>query len=260
MTTQQQQAQRPAIVPDSLVTSVAKTCGLDAGDLDINGFKSTLMRTVIKDERASGEQIAAFLMVAKEYNLNPITKEIYAFPDKNGGIQPIVSVDGWLKIINSHKQFNGMEFEDHLDESGKIIAITCKLFRKDRDHPTVVTEYMSECARGTDPWKRWPARMLRHKTLIQASRYAFGFSGIMEPDEYERGQEIDMGRAEVVREPARQELPPMPDDKFQDQLDQWADMIGDGQATPEQIIATVGSKYQLTDEQHAEIHALGETE
>lgn len=49
-----------------------------------------------------------------------------------------------------------------------------------------VTEYMAECVRNTEPWAKWPARMLRHKTTIQAARYAFGFSGIVDPDEAER--------------------------------------------------------------------------
>jgi hypothetical protein len=58
--------------------------------------------------------------------------------------------------------------------------------RKDRSHPVEVTEYLAECRQGTDPWKKWPARMLRHKAAIQAIRYAFGFSGIVDPDEADR--------------------------------------------------------------------------
>jgi len=259
MTEQAQQNGNTAIVPDSLVLSVAKNCGMDEQDLDLGGFKRTLQRTVIKDENASTEQIAAFLMVAKEYNLNPITKEIYAFPDKKGGVQPIVSVDGWLKIVNDHPQFDGMDFEDHKDETGYLTAITCRMYRKDRSHPVVVTEYMAECRRSTDPWKNWPSRMLRHKTLIQCARYAFGFSGIMEPDEYERGQEVNMGKAEVVAE-ARPEPESMPDDKFQQKLEQWRGMVEAGTHTPDDIVSMVGSRYTLTDEQHAQIHELGETE
>ena len=45
---------------------------------------------------------------------------------------------------------------------------------------------MAECKRNTDPWRQWPNRMLRHKATIQAARYAFGFSGIADPDEAER--------------------------------------------------------------------------
>lgn len=147
-------------------------------------FEATLRSTVMP-QNVTREQFAAFLMVAKKYNLDPITKQIYAFPAKGGGIQPVVSIDGWMTLINSHPQFDGMEFDDVLD-GGKLIAITCRMFRKDRSHPVSVTEYMSECNRATDTWKKWPARMLRHKAAIQAARYAFSFSGIIDEDEAAR--------------------------------------------------------------------------
>ena len=146
-------------------------------------FEATLRATVVPGN-CSKEQFAAFLLVAREYSLNPLTKEIYAFPSR-GGIQPIVSIDGWMKLMNSSPEFDGIEFEDAV-EDGRITAITAKVFRKDRKHPVSVTEYLGECERDTDPWKKWPARMLRHKAAIQAARYAFGFSGILDPDEYDR--------------------------------------------------------------------------
>jgi hypothetical protein len=49
----------------------------------------------------------ALLIVADQYGLNPWTKEIYAFPDKSNGIVPVVGVDGWARIINTHEQFDG---------------------------------------------------------------------------------------------------------------------------------------------------------
>lgn len=143
-----------------------------------------------RGQQVSNEQFVSFLAVANEYKLNPMTKEIYAFPAKGGGIQPIVSIDGWLKMINSHPDFNGMVHED-VRENGQLVAVTCKIYRKGIEHPITVTEYMDECRRGTDTWKQWPARMLRHKATIQAGRYAFGLSGIVDPDEAERIQETE---------------------------------------------------------------------
>jgi phage recombination protein Bet len=154
--------------------------------MEPQAFEATLRATVMpSNKEVSREQFAAFLLVAKEYGLNPLTKEIYAFPGAGGSIQPIVSIDGWMRMINNHPNFDGMEFTDTM-EDGKIISITCKMFRKDRSHPISVTEYMAECRRSTDTWQRWPARMLRHKAAIQAARYAFGFSGIYDEDEAAR--------------------------------------------------------------------------
>lgn len=153
-------------------------------------FEATLRATVVPKD-CSKEQFAAFLLVAREYELNPLTKEIYAFPTRAGGIQPIVSIDGWANLINSHPSLDGIEFDDHLDKDGaNLTAITARIWRKDRTKPIVVTEYMAECKRATDPWKQWPRRMLRHKALIQCARYAFGFAGIVDPDEAERMADV----------------------------------------------------------------------
>ena len=168
---------------------------LDMGS-DGSDLIATLKATAFKGQ-ASDAQMTALLVVANQYGLNPFTKELYAFPDKNNGIVPVVGVDGWSRIINSHHQFDGMEFEQDKD------SCTCKIYRKDRTHPTVVTEFMDECKRGgAGPWQSHPRRMLRHKAMIQCARLAFGYSGIYDQDEAERiheSQVIEQPRAEVVK-------------------------------------------------------------
>lgn len=171
-------------------------------DMDPTNFANAIKQTCIKG-KATNEQFAAFLMVADRYGLNPLTKEVYAFPERGGGITPIVGVDGWARIINDHAKFDGMDFEDGFDGNGNIHSITCVMWRKDRSRPVRVTEYLAECARGTEPWKKWPARMLRHKAMIQAARLAFGYTGIVEPDEFERKQEAE---SPTARSPIDQRL------------------------------------------------------
>lgn len=178
----------------SLLTAMANRYQMEP-----KAFADTLKGTVVPGN-VTNEQFAAFLLVAREYDLNPVTKEIYAFPAKGGGIQPIVSIDGWMKMANSHPQFDGMDFEDTFDDDGKLVAVECRIYRKDRSRPVCVTEYMAECRRSTDPWKQWPARMLRHKAAIQCARYAFGFTGIMEPDEFERMKEAPVSTVEPLSE------------------------------------------------------------
>lgn len=154
-------------------------------DMETHQFANTIKSTCLPKE-ATDEQFAAFLMVAKEHDLNPLTREIYAFPGKGGGIQSIVGVDGWAKIMNSHPMFDGIEFAMDHDDKNVLQAVTAIIYRKDRDHPIKVTEYMAECKGSTEPWKKWPARMLRHKAMIQCCRIAFGFTNIVDPDEYDR--------------------------------------------------------------------------
>jgi phage recombination protein Bet len=161
-------AERFHLEPEQFKRVIKATCGLD---------------------KARDEEFLAFLMIAHQHGFNPLTREIYAFVKPGGGIQPIVGVDGWYKKMNEHPAFNGIEFEDVV-QGGQLIAVTAKIYRKDRQHPTEVTEYMNECRRNTDPWRQWPARMLRHKAAIQAIRIAFSLAGIMEPDEAERYEEM----------------------------------------------------------------------
>jgi phage recombination protein Bet len=162
--------------------------------VDANKMLDTLKSTAFKQSNGqapSNEQMMALLVVADQYQLNPFTKEIYAFPDK-GGIVPVVGVDGWSRIINSNPEFDGMDFEQDAE------SCTCIIYRKDRSHPIKVTEWMAECKRNVGPWQSHPRRMLRHKAMIQCARIAFGFVGIYDQDEAERITERDMGSAVVV--------------------------------------------------------------
>ena len=159
----------------SVIGSLAEHYGMDKA-----AFVQTIKATIMGNQNVSNEQIAAFCLVAKEHRLNPFTKEIFAFPSR-GGIVPVVSVDGWMKLVNSHPQFDGMECKDTLNDKGDLIAVTCRIFRKDRAHPVEVTEYMAECRRSTDVWKQWPARMLRHKATLQAARLAGADEIIVKP-------------------------------------------------------------------------------
>jgi phage recombination protein Bet len=165
----------------SIVETMAQHFGMER-----EAFQKTLMETVMPGGKATPAQVAAFLVVAQKHGLNPFTRELFAFPDKGGGIRPIVSIDGWARIINDNPAFDGLELVEVFDDANNFVAVTCQIHRKDRSHPIVVTEYLKECDRGTEPWKRWPKRMLRHKALIQCARLAFSFSGIVDQDEYER--------------------------------------------------------------------------
>ena len=232
------------------LTTLTRTLAtkLDMGDgADLIG---TLKATAFKGQ-VSDAQMTALLVVANQYALNPWTKEIYAFPDKNNGIVPVVGVDGWSRIINSHPQFDGIEFEQN-DES-----CTCIIYRQDRNRPIKVTEWMAECRRsGMGPWQSHPRRMLRHKAMIQCARLAFGYGGIYDQDEAERIVEASpvkhMGSVERA-EPA--ELPAYSADHFTKNLPAWIAAIAAGKATADAVIAKASTKGTLTPEQEAAIRA-----
>lgn len=168
-----------------LVTELATKYGVEANKF-LHALKTTVFHQGYKDGKAKPEltnaEIAAGLIVAREYNLNPFTKEIFVFKGQGDKLLIIVSIDGWTAIVNRQTSYNGVEFAEHF-EGEKIVSITCKIHRKDRSIPTSVTEYFSECVRSTDPWKQSPIRMLRHKAFMQCARYAFSLGGIMDEDD-----------------------------------------------------------------------------
>jgi hypothetical protein len=174
----------------SLIVSMA----LDRG-MDPKVFQRVVFDTCMPAKVAvTKEQFAAFLLMARSLDLDPIAREIYAAPAKRGaGIMTIVGVDGWLKIVNRHPQFDGMSFDYHWREGAprRLDAVTCKIYRKDRGHPIEVTEYIHECYQDTEAWRTREVRMLRHKALIQCARYSFSISNVMDPDEYAKWSGTD---------------------------------------------------------------------
>jgi phage recombination protein Bet len=132
----------------SLLATMAGRYGIDQDKMLV-----TLKATAFRGD-VSTEQLMALCLVANAYNLNPWTREIYAFPDRNNGIVPVVGVDGWSRIVNEHPQCDGVQFMEAEDGSW----IECTIHRKDRKYPTTVREYLSEVRRDTGPWKSHPRR------------------------------------------------------------------------------------------------------
>lgn len=234
----------------SLATKLAERFGMDANPEIIDVLKKTAFKGDVSDA-----QMGALLVVANQYGLNPWVKEIYAFPDK-GSIVPVVGVDGWARIVNDHPQFNGAEF-DIADDGSKV---TCTIYRKDREHPTRVTEYLAECKRETQPWKSHPRRMLRHKAFMQCGRLAFGFTGIYDRDEAEAIVERDMGVAQQVprtaQEFAEQARPQPAADVNRDQVVRDLEVIARSDDPAPQRIADLESAWKaLSKDERAAVGA-----
>ncbi len=165
-------------------------------------LRSTLKATILKDVKVQGgtkrpatdAEFITFIAVANAYNLNPLTKEIYAFPDKSGGIVPIVSTDGWTKLITKHPMYKNHTYiySEDVDtpKGGKECPEWIEIHIKKQDNEVIVIrEYLDECFRDlsyTNPWQTHTKRMMRHKTKIQGGREAFGLVGIYDRDEAEK--------------------------------------------------------------------------
>ena len=160
-------------------------------------------------------QIKMFLLAANIYKLNPLLGEIYAAPNQNGGIAIGISVDGWSHIINEHPQFKKMEIQ--MAEDGK--SCTCSIWRKDRENPTVITEFLSECYQSDkSAWKKYPRRMLRHKAIKECARIALGFSGLYDTDDIDN-----------IRKEEREEKQVLATENLSERLKSMADNVQDAE-------------------------------
>ena len=204
----------------------------------------TLKSTVFKG--ASNEEMLALVVVANEYGLNPLLKEMYAFPAKGGGIVPLVAIDGWTKIVNRQPAFDGVKFHWDFDaETNKPLACTCTMWVKGRREPVEVTEFLDECSRATEPWTKMPRRMLRHKAFIQAARLAFGLSGLVDEDE---APDVQVMRSRPIRadvdEPKALVAPPLESEK--ELADAGLAPVAERQITPQDKLMIYLQDFDIT--------------
>jgi len=181
--------------------------------MERKALEAVLFKTIMPQE-ATMEDLVAFIQLAHRFDLDPFAREIYCIKSK-GRIYPYISVDGYARVINRQEQYDGVEFAYDQDENGRIIAVTCSMYRKDRSRPTTVTEFLDECIMpDSTAWRKSPGRMLRHRAFAQASRLAFGISAALDEGSDVGGPVVDLSppsepaaRAEAPR-PRRQ--PPSP--------------------------------------------------
>jgi hypothetical protein len=66
--------------------------------------------------------------------------------------------------------FDGIEFNDIVDESGMLYAIESVIYRQATARGRSRSPSIWMSARGTGPaWQKTPKRMLRHRALIQGN-------------------------------------------------------------------------------------------
>lgn len=164
----------------------------------------------------SNEELMVLLLVCENFGLNPFNREIHAFRGKSGDIVPVVSLDGWAKIVRCQKDFNGVTFAFStttvkVPGCSQVLPeyVECSMRLKGVDEPIVIQEFMVECYNEKSPvWRKWPRRMLRTRAFIQCARLAFSLTGL-----YDEGEEF----AEVIVEPLSAPSNQQPQTEIQNQ-------------------------------------------
>ncbi|GIW60577.1 MAG: hypothetical protein KatS3mg087_1643 [Patescibacteria group bacterium] len=202
-----------------------------------NELIEVLKNTVLKPTRKytpTDADVKAFLLIANRYDLDPFKKEIHAFVSR-GGIVPVVGIDGFVTLANrvDRKGWSAeIKFADTFQEIGKYkkpCPEWCEVtITRSNGSKVTVREWLDEVFGGSqgdydNAWDTHPKRMLRHKTLAQALRLAYGLSGIYDEDEAQRiviQQDLEQGEelippqeikeiptANIEEKPQLQEMP-----------------------------------------------------
>jgi phage recombination protein Bet len=230
--------------------------------ISVDEFQRVVVKTIFPaNARVSNEQFTAFIAVANKLKLDPVSKEIYAFPAKGGGIQAMVSIDGWIKLMNADKDFDGMEQVDNFSSSNCLESVTTRIYKKNLSKAITHTEYMSECKKNSPPWQSHPRRMLGWRSLIQTIRIATGISGVIDEDDVsvyrEQGIIVDGDSGDNVVEFEKKQLPAYSDNDFNDNFVKWQNIVESGKKSAEEIIAMLSTKFTLSEKQIDAINDIG---
>jgi len=174
----------------AMALPVFKRCVQRSG-MSPESFVQALSRTALSQLLTWSEvDLETLLLAAERHGLSPLGREIFlmrAGDQMTDAPLVVVGVDGWSKVLNSHKQFAGMQFRESEELVDGVPAwIECTMHRWDRRVPTRVREYLGEVRGSSLPWLTHPRRMLRHKALVQCARLAFGLVGVYDHDEAQR--------------------------------------------------------------------------
>jgi len=150
---------------------IGKELAKAASELDIDEVE--LQAWVDLQIEVPAKTILTLLRMMQSLHLDPLSEEISFAQYEDGQWQVLITIEGCSKLLNQHPQFNGLVFtqaETLID--GLPEWIECSIYRKDREVPTTVREYLAEVKGENEIWKKMPRRMLRHRALQQCVRLA----------------------------------------------------------------------------------------
>lgn len=155
---------------------------------------------------ATEDELKMLLYLSKEYNLDPLKKEIYLIK-YSGRSSILTSRDGYLKIANEHPEFNGLESDvvyhgdklskredgsllieygpEHLAfDKPKLTGAFCSVFRKDRTKATTVFVSIRDYyKKGAPIWEQYTNAMILKVAEAMALKRAFSISGLVTREE-----------------------------------------------------------------------------
>jgi hypothetical protein len=129
----------------------------------------------IKERTVPQCLLKPILLTSQRLRLNPLLSQIAWELNEKNHWELFIPIDGWVAMIHREPSFQGITFnESNQTENGIPIWMEVSIYRSDLVRPITVREYFIELKTEHPIWVQMPRRMLRHKTLQQCARLAFG--------------------------------------------------------------------------------------
>jgi phage recombination protein Bet len=179
---------------EKALAPTAKRSGFYFTERQLEVMKNTVAKGASRDE------FEMFVYLATKYKLDPFLKEIFYIP---GNMKTILtSRDGYLKIAQNHKDFEGIrsmavrandDFEVDLandtinhkfgkGERGPVIGAWAIVYRKNR-RPVIAYADLSEYLGSTGPWRKYTSAMICKCAEAFALKRQFSISGLVTMEE-----------------------------------------------------------------------------
>lgn len=172
----------------------------------------------------------------------------------------------WEKVIGKFTIKNGDKGEYRVpgwkleDEEGLGVKVWATF--RGEDEPRVLELLLAQArTRNSTLWADDPRQQLAYLATKRWSRLYCPdvILGVYSPDELEETAPT-IRDVSPARSAAPAELPPYPDEKLAENLPKWQVAVDAGRSAPDHLIATVSSKFTLSEEQIAKIKALAPIE
>lgn len=133
---------------------------------------------------ATEHEFGLLMQLAKTYQLDPFTRQIWLVKYPGSPAQIFAGRDGYLAIAHKSGQFDGMESGSKTNDDGEIVG-WCTVYRKDMSKPFHVEVLLSEYNTKKSLWASKPRTMIVKVAEAQALRKAFSISGLYSPEEFD---------------------------------------------------------------------------
>ncbi|HEX5464445.1 MAG TPA: hypothetical protein VFW88_06985 [Burkholderiales bacterium] len=217
--------------------------------------KSTM---VPKPYQGNAGNVLVAVQMGAELGLSPM-QAVQNIAVINGN--PAVWGDAIPALVQVHPKYEWMK--ESWDE--RALVATCIIKRKGEEPHTVTFGQADAQKAGLtdkDTYKHYLRRMCQMRARAWAARdkFADALKGLKVAEEVQDYEERNVTPRAPDDPPKPAELPLYADADLQKNLPQWRKVVEGHKKTPDDIIATIESKYQLSDAQKTTIRNLAPIE